>query len=176
MSWSISIFKYRKICTIINEKKGDTLMKKRSFYLTITLTFIACMIIGFLLLVPSSQHIKPGRYKEKREATAFFYRTMYALFEGTYNPEEGSVSPAFLERFEKHKPRLGSKCKLLIFDSYPDYYECYVFFPSGDIFDLVIDRRDGQEELKGFYQKNWDRLWKDELHMYGIIQDSDQEK
>ena len=151
-------------------------MKKRSFCLAIAFSFIVGIMCGPLVLFLLIKLKAPGDYLQKREATSFFYNTMYELFEGTYDPEEGSVSEVFLEQFEEHKPQLGGKCKLFIIDSTPGYYECYVFFPSGDISKLVIDRRDGRGELKGFYLQDWDRLWKDTLDRYDILRDSDQTK
>lgn len=151
-------------------------MKKRSFCLAIAFSFIVGIMFGPLTLILIMKLKAPGDYQQKREAISFFYSTMYALFEGTYNPEEGSVSEAFLEKFEEHKPQLGGKCELFIIDSTPGYYECYVFFPSGDIFNLAIDRRDGRGELKGFYLKNWDILWRETLYRYHTKRDSDQPK
>ena len=124
---------------------GENAMNKQlsSRYLTAIISFIIGIIIGIVALILLMAKVDaPRRYQQKREAISFFYSTMHALFEGTYNPEEGSVSEAFLEKFEEHKLQLGGKCKLFIIDSTPGYYECYVFFPSGDIIKLVIDRRD----------------------------------
>ena len=144
-------------------------MKKRSFCLAIAFSFIIGIIIGIVALILIMIMVDaPRRYQQKREAISFFYSTMYALFEGTYNPEEGSVPEWVLEKFEEYKPQLGGKCKLFIIDSTPGYYECYVFFPSGDIFSLVIDRRDGRGKLGGFHLQDWDRLWKDTLDRYDI--------
>lgn len=144
--------------------------------LTATIAFIAGTIFMPMALVLLSKLERPGRYQQKREAITFFYKTMNELFEGTYNPEEGYVLDWVLEKFEEYKLNLGGKCKLFIIDSTPGYYECYVFFPSGDLFSLVIDRRDGRGKLGGFHLQDWDRLWKDTLDRYGIKKDSNQPK
>jgi hypothetical protein len=147
------------------------------FCLTAAIAFFAGMIFGFLVLVPLSKLVSPGRYKEKREAITFFYKTMYALFEDTYNPGERTLSEEDLKKFEEHKPRLGGKCKLFIIDSTPGYYECFAIFPSGDIFNLAIMRRDGRWKVAGFHNlQDWDRIWKDILYSYQITRGSIQSK
>lgn len=152
-------------------------MKRSSFCLAIAFSIIAGMIFGLFGLVHLGQFLTPGRYKEKREAITFFYNTMYALFEDTYSPLEGNLSEADLKKFEEHKPQLGGKCILFIIDSTPGYYECFAFFPSGDVFNLGIIKQDGHWKLTGFHNlQDWDKLWKDKLHIYGIIQDSGQGK
>jgi len=71
------------------------------------------------------------------------------------------------------KPHLGGKCKLYIIDSTGGYYECFAFFPSGDIFNLAIIRRDRHWTIAGFHNlPNWDRLWEDTLNRYAITLDS----
>ena len=145
--------------------------------LTAAIAFIAGTIFGFLALVPLGQFITPGRYNEKREAITFFYNTMYALFEDTYSSGEGTLSEADLKKFEEHKPQLGGKCKLFIVDSKPGYYECFAIFPSGDIFNLAIIRRDGRWKVAGFNNlQDWDRIWKDILYSYQITRYSDETK
>ena len=136
--------------------------------LTAAIAFIAGILLGPVALISLSKLKAPGRYQQKMEAVSFFYRTMNALFEGTYSPEEGSVSEAVLEKFREYKPQLGGKCNLFIVDSTPDYYECFAFFPSGDIFNLAIIQRDGRWELVGFDIEDWERLWRDVLYRYRI--------
>jgi hypothetical protein len=101
-----------------------------------------------------------NRISQERQAKAFFYRTMNSLFEDTYNPEENSVSPEFLDSFKKYESRLGKKCRLYIIDSHSDYYECFTFFPSGDVFSLAIELRNDNWKLYGFNPWDWDSFWK----------------
>jgi len=147
-----------------------------SLCLTATVAFIVGILVGSVVLISMSKLRAPGRYQQKMEAVSFFYRTMNALFEGTYSPKEGSVSETFLEKFGEYKPQLGGKCELFIVDSTHNYYECLAFFPSGDIFNLAIIRRDGRWELEGFDLQDWERLWRDILYRYRIKRDSDQLK
>jgi hypothetical protein len=86
---------------------------------------------------------------------------MNALFEGAYDVNKGSVSPEFMNAFKKYEPQLGKKCYLHIIDSTPGFYECFTFFPSGDIFGLTIILENEDWKLYGFNQWDWDSLWRD---------------
>jgi hypothetical protein len=149
-------------------------MKKELFCITVALSFIAGVIFLPMALVLWS-HLKgvPSRYQEKREAMSFFYHTMNSLFEGTYNPKEGSVSQEFLERLKEYEPQLGGKCKLFVVDSTHGYYECVAFFPSGNMFRLAVARRDGRWKLTALHPQDWDRSWREILHYYHVEHDSD---
>ena len=99
----------------------------------------------------------------EQEAKSFFYRTMNAIFEDTYNAEEGSVSPEFMNAFKKYESQLGKKCRLYIIDSHSDYYECFTFFPSGDVFTLQIALENDSWILYGFSLWDWDSFWRDAI-------------
>ena len=73
---------------------------------TSLISFIIGVALGPLVVGVFLELIFP-RHSQEQEAKAFFYRTMNALFEGTYNPEDGSVSPQFMNAFKKYEPRLG---------------------------------------------------------------------
>ena len=106
-----------------------------------------------------------NRPSQEQEAKAFFYRTMNSLFEDTYNIEEGSVSTEFMNEFKKYEPQLGKKCRLYIIDSESGYYECFAFFPSGDVFGLQIVLMNDKWILYGFNRRDWDSFWK------GVVND-----
>lgn len=104
----------------------------------------------------------------QKEAVPFFYRTMNSLFEGTYNPEDGSIPEAFLEVFEESEDQLGGKCRLFVLDKKSGYYECFAYFPSGDVFSLVIVREKDRWVLEGFRHKDWEDFWRDVKRRYKI--------
>jgi len=146
---------------MMNWEKGKSSMKKRSFYLAIAISFIAGTIFWPMALVLLSKLERPGLYQRKKEAYSFFYRTMNELFEGTYNSEEGSVSQDALETFKEYKAWLGGKCRLVIGDDSSGYFGGEAFFPSGDIFYVVIVRKDERMVLERFHPEDWERLWRD---------------
>ena len=106
-----------------------------------------------------------NRQSQEREAKSFFYRTMNAIFEDTYNAEEGSVSPEFMNSFKKYESQLGKKCRLYIIDSHSGYYECFTFFPSGDVFSVQIELMNDKWKLYGFNSWDWDSFWRDAIRM-----------
>lgn len=138
-------------------------------YVIMSLIFILGIVVGFfiipLLLIKFNA---PRRSQQKIEATSFFYNTMHSLFEGTYKPEEESISQAALKKFKEYEFQLGGKCNLFIIDSAPGYYECFAFFPPGDIFNLAIERRDARWVLEGFHHRDWERFWREIQKQYNI--------
>lgn len=89
---------------------------------------------------------------------------MHAIFEGTYDADEGSISPKPLKMIEEYEPRLGKKCEFFINDSSPDYTEGTAFFPSGDFFYVLIDRKGKSWVINQFYHLNWEESWNNTLH------------
>jgi len=142
--------------------------------LTAAVAFIAGIMFAPMAFIALSKLKAPGRYQKQRDAVSFFYKTMNALFEGTYSAEEDWVSPDALKKFREYETQLGGKCELFIVDSTPGYYECVAFFPSGDIFSLAIVRRDGRWVLSYLHPRDWERFWRDALYRYRIKRDSDQ--
>ncbi len=134
--------------------------------LTAAVAFIAGIIFAPMAFIALSKLKAPGRYQQQRDAVSFFYKTMHALFEGTYSAEEDWVSPDALKKFREYETQLGDKCELFIVDSTPGYYECVAFFASGDIFRLVIVRRGQNWVLDGFYSRDWERFWRDVLYRH----------
>ena len=106
--------------------------------------------------------------QRKKEVESFFYRTMNEIFEGKYDPKEGSVFSEAFETIKEYEPRLGKKCKLLINDSSPDYTEGTALFPSGDLFYVLIDRKGKSWVINQFYHRNWGESWNDTLHSIGV--------
>ncbi len=145
-----------------------------SLYLTAIISFIVGIIIGIVAMILIIATVDaPRLYRQKREAVSFFYSTMHALFEGTYNSEDGSVSPEALKKFREYEPQLGDKCRLFIVDSTPPgYYESLAFFPSGDIFDVVIRKTSQGLILDFFYPRDWEKFWRSVLYDYDIERDS----
>jgi VanZ family protein len=129
-----------------------------------------------ILIVPatlfSMNKIGGSSLKEQqKEARHFFYRTMYKLFEGKYNPEEGIVSKDALQIFNEHRHQLGNKCKLFIYDDWfsrnrqkAGFFIGLVFFPSEDMYSVEIERKDGSFILKKLSLADWEQDWKEELH------------
>jgi hypothetical protein len=106
--------------------------------------------------------------KEQTAAYSFFYRTMHALFEGSYNPDRSAVSKEALQIFNEHGPRLGGKCQLFIYDS-PErqkkgYFFGPVFFPSGDMFVVRIERAGKRFVLKELSPWDWEEAWMELMH------------
>ena len=75
-------------------------MKRESTTLCLVsaISFIAGVIVGPFAMMILFELISPNR---EPQAKAFFYRTMNALFEGTYDPNEGSASPQFINALKK---------------------------------------------------------------------------
>ncbi|MHC4207873.1 MAG: hypothetical protein ACYSTT_24735 [Planctomycetota bacterium] len=134
-----------------------------SFIAGVAVIPLAVMVLGAVVGFYGS--FFTNRQSEEQQAKAFFYRTMNAIFEDTYKAEEGSVSPEFMDTFKKYEPQLGKKCRLYIIDSTSGYYECLAFFPSGDVFRLVIALMDGGWILDGLYLDDWDITWRDAIRM-----------
>lgn len=125
---------------------------------------VAPLAVGALgAVVGFSAFFFTNRQSQEREAKAFFYRTMNAIFEDTYNAREGSVSPQFMDAFKKYEPQLGKKCRLYIIDSHSGYYECFTFFPSGDVFSVQIELMNDKWKLYGFNTWDWDYFWRDAI-------------
>lgn len=120
------------------------------------ISFIAGIVVGPFAMIIFFELISPNR---EQQAKSFFYRTMDELFEDTYNTEESPVSPEFMEAFKKYEPQLGKKCHLHIFDGTSGYYECFAFFPSGNVFVLQIVSMDDKWKLYGFNPCDWDSVW-----------------
>jgi hypothetical protein len=129
------------------------------------ISFIVGVAVSPFAMIVFFELISPNRQSQEREAKSFFYRTMNAIFEDTYNSEEGSVSPQFMNAFKKYEPQLGKKCRLYIIDSHSDYYECFAFFPSGDVFNLVIALENESWILYGFNPRDWDSFWENAIRM-----------
>ena len=132
--------------------------------------FIAGACIEYFLIFFVMPNLMPRLSSRgwRKEAIPFFYRTMNSLFEGTYNPEDGSIPKTFLEEYEERKDQLGGKCQLFVYDKTSDYYECYAYFPSGDVFSLVIAREKDRWVLEGFRHKDWEDFWRDVKRRYHI--------
>jgi hypothetical protein len=137
---------------------------------TIVVSFLAgCLVasIGCFLFVRFSQSAsKPVRVRvrENKQATAFFYRTANALFEGTYNSEGGSIKEHALNAFRQVASKHGNKCYVKIYDNESGYHGGVVFFPSGHLSHITIMPRTEQDfVITDFAGMDWDFLWSSEL-------------
>lgn len=129
--------------------------------LTATIAFITGAVFVLIAIVVWKSHFEPNRPQRQREAYSFFYKKMHELFEGKFNPEEGSISTDALETFKEYKSRLGDKCRLFIGDDSSGYFDGIAFFPSGDCFYVVIVRIDDRMVLERFHPDDWERFWMD---------------
>jgi len=125
------------------------------------------LFVGFWVGVILPMLLRPTSYQRKQEISSFFYKTMHAIFEGTYDPNEGLVYSKVLKTIKEYEPRLGKKCKLFINDSSPDYTEGIAYFPSGDYFYVLIDRKYESWVINQFYHLNWDEEWSETLYRIG---------
>jgi hypothetical protein len=109
-----------------------------------------------------------NRQSQKQQAEVSFYRTMNALFENKYDPNDGLVSPEALKTIQECKHQLGYKCELFFVDTSDTYHECIAFFPSGDYFYVSLSRI-GKKKwiIQTFYQLDWDRQWNETLYRIG---------
>lgn len=137
---------------------------------TAAVAFIAGVLIVPVTSVSLTLLAGPSLFQRQQAARYFFYSTMCELFKGDYNPKEGSVSENALKTFKEYESRLGDKCSLLI-NSYPynlsrqraGYFTGQAFFPSGDVFSVVIVRIDEHFVLERFEPWDWDLLWSEVL-------------
>ena len=106
--------------------------------------------------------------RERINANAFFYRTMQALFQGTYSSEDSSISQEALNTFRKYESTLGGKCWADIGDEESGYHWGVAFFPSGDIFEVIILGDGERFVLTSFDHEDWERLWRHALRRSGI--------
>ena len=143
---------------------------KKSVPVSRVMTAVVSFVVGLLVasigwcLVIEFRHSasKPVRVRirENKQATAFFYRTASALFEGTYNSEDGSISEHALNKFRKNASNSGNKCYAEIYDNESGYHWGAVFFPSGDIFEVILMPHSEQGfVITEFAPMDWDNLW-----------------
>lgn len=137
---------------------------------TIIVSFVAgtlvasigwCLFMGFLR--GASKPVRM-RIRETEQATAFFYRTVHAIFEGTYNSEDRSMSEHSLNAFRKNASNSADKCYAKIYENESGYHGGVVFFPSGDIFHIMIMPHPEEDfVITEFARMDWDGLWSREL-------------
>jgi hypothetical protein len=148
-------------------------MRKSSFQFrvpAIAVSFVAGLVVASIVWLLVMGFLwgadKPvrKRVRENEEATAFFYRTAHAIFEGTYSPEDGLISERALRAFRENASKHGNKCYVKVYDNESGYHGGVVFFPSGDIFHIIITPRPEHNfEITHFGGMNWDLLWSSEL-------------
>lgn len=120
-----------------------------------------CLFMGFLRSASKPVRV---RIRENEQASAFFYRTVHALFEGTYNSEDGSISEHALNAFREIALNSGNKCYVKIYDNESGYHGGIGFFPSGDIFHVTITPHPEEDfVITDFNRWRWDDLWSSEL-------------
>jgi hypothetical protein len=119
------------------------------------ISFFAGAWVGCFALMALFSLSQWNAGQRQKEVKSFFNKTMHAIFEGTYDPSECSVYSEALSTIKEYEPRLGKKCKLFITDSSLNYNECMAFFPSGDLFYVLIDRKGKNWVINKFYLLNW---------------------
>ena len=139
---------------------------KRLCFLS-AIPFIAGFTAGFFTMAVFFILLQSSSNQREKEVKSFFYRTMHAIFEGTYESDEGSVSPKALKIIREYEPRLGKKCRLFLVDNSADYCEGISVFPSGDCLYVFIDRRGKRWVIKTVDIDNWERIWRDKLQRFG---------
>ena len=132
--------------------------------------FIAGLAFGYVSFLITNPHFRePNRYQLEElihEAHSFFYKTMYELFEGTYNPKDGYVSQYTLESFEKYRSRLEPRCRLVnVGEGYGSFYG-EVFFHSGDKFEVTMKKSDKGWVLGNLRYLGNKQIWCDLLLYY----------
>lgn len=139
-------------------------------FFTAVIAFIAGIMVIPITLFSLNKLNGPSLKQQQKEASYFFYRTMHELFEGNYNPEEGSVSQDALDTFKEYESRLGGKCQLYIYDDWysqnrqkSGYFSGPVFFPSGDRFDVGIEQIGKHFVLKKLSPVDWEPVWMEKL-------------
>ena len=146
-------------------------MKRLIYWLCIVslifLFFVICFVFGYIssrIMNPHFPEIE--RYKKQvREAHSFFYKTMYELFDGTYNPEGGYVSQYALDNFKKYRSNLEPRCRLVnVGEGYGVFYG-EVFFPSGDHFEVAMKKTEKGWILSGLRHLGNKQIWYD-LFLY----------
>jgi hypothetical protein len=150
-------------------KQGDSIMNKPNKRLCLIsgVSFFAGVWVGVVTMVILPMLFRHSSYQREQKIKVFFYKTMHAIFEGTYDSNEGSVYSVALETIKEYEPRLGKKCNLFINDSSPDYTEGVVFFPSGDYFYVYIGRKYKKLVIYRFDSLNWQENWSEILYRIG---------
>lgn len=135
---------------------------------TAAVGFVAGVLMLPLTVIPLSMLRGPDLQEKQKEASSFFYRTMNELFQSTYNPEDGTVSKEALAILNERAPSLGGKCWLFIYDDWysqqrqrKGYFFGPAFFPSGDMFEVEIERAGEGFVLKQFKPGNWESAWQE---------------
>jgi VanZ family protein len=138
---------------------------------TAVVAFTAGALIGPAALFLVGRIGGPNLQQQQKHARHFFYKTMHELFEGTYNPEQGTVSQDAMDTFRKFESELGGKCQLFIYDDWYSrnmqrngYFNGPAFFPSGDVFHVGLQRTNEHFVLKEFNPVEWDQGWEEEIH------------
>lgn len=143
--------------------------------LTAIVSFIGGILFWPFYLALRTDFNAPRKYSQRMEANSFFFGTMKALLEGSYSDEDSSISPEALETFREYESRLGGKCWADIREEESGYHWGMAIFPSGDVFEVIIFRKEDESFLlKCFDHQDWERLWRNALGRNRIKRDSEQ--
>jgi VanZ family protein len=137
---------------------------------TAAVAFVAGVLVVPAISISLGVLTRPNLFQRQQAVRYFFYSTMCGLFEGDYDPDEGSVSQDALAAFEECKPRFRDKCSLAL-DYHPynqrrqraGHFTGTVFFPSGDHFRVVIVRTGDRFVMERFEPWGWDSDWSETL-------------
>jgi VanZ family protein len=154
---------------------------KRRFHMTATdsisrLCFVSvfCFITGVLVVVATIVSLNilkgPSLFQQQQAARYFFYTTIFGVFEGDYDLEEGFISEDALETLKKYRSRFTDKCSLVINNDpynqsrqWNGHFSGAAIFPSGDYFSVVIVRASKGFILEKFEPIDWELLWEEIL-------------
>ena len=141
------------------------------------ITAVAFFIVGFLcspvaIGIWRGRYVLPVQRQQHREAHTFFYRAMVELFGGTYDPEDGHISEKphnnILNVYEEYGERLGGMCFARLDEGSGGGFVGEAFFPSGDVFEVAVQRIEGRWHLTYFRRWNWKLLWASTLDRYDV--------
>lgn len=126
--------------------------------------FVGC---GGLMSLMVTRGTSAG--SRKREASAFFYRTMQSVFDGRYEPEPGLVSPKALDVIEEYGLQRDGACYLLILQKHLGgrWHDGLVFFPSGNFFEVQLLRTPQRRQISALIPISWERHWEEVLPSAG---------
>jgi len=131
--------------------------------------FIVGYAFGYISFLITNPHFRePNRYQLEElthDAKAFFYKTMYELFDGTYNPDDGYVSQLAFSSFKKYRSNLKPRCRLVNIGEHYGILYGEVFFPSGDTFEVAMRKSDKAWNLEYLHYLGNKQIWRD-LSLY----------
>jgi len=147
-------------------------LMSRSFsrgFATVAISFIVGLLCSPIAIgIWKGRYVLPVQCQQRRDAHAFFYRTMIELLSDTYDPKEGFVRQDALDNYKKYVDQLGGMCFVRLDEDSGGCFDGLAFFPSGDVFEVGVQRIAGSWHLTLFQPWNWERLWAGTLDRYDV--------